>query len=161
MQDDVVHYAGQPVALVVADTYERAQHAASLVRVAYEAGAVRHDDRPGRATSAYEAERLFGGLMPGRNERGDVDAGAGGGRRPRRRAPTGWPPTTTTRWRRPSTVAIWDDDGRLTLHDSTMGVRATQQTVAQLLGLPVDHVRVAHAGSSAAASGPRRWCGRT
>ena len=31
MQDDVVHYAGQPVALVVADTHERAQHAASLV----------------------------------------------------------------------------------------------------------------------------------
>ena len=37
MQDDVVHYAGQPVALVVADSHERAQHAASLVRVAYEA----------------------------------------------------------------------------------------------------------------------------
>ena len=31
MQDDVVHYAGQPVALVVADSHERAQHAASLV----------------------------------------------------------------------------------------------------------------------------------
>ena len=32
MQDDVVHYAGQPVALVVAEEYEQAQYAASLVR---------------------------------------------------------------------------------------------------------------------------------
>ena len=33
MQDDVVHYAGQPVALVVAEEHEQAQYAASLVRV--------------------------------------------------------------------------------------------------------------------------------
>src|SRR5918911_776 len=30
MQDEVVHYAGQPVAIVIADTVERAQWAASL-----------------------------------------------------------------------------------------------------------------------------------
>ena len=49
------------------------------------------------ATRAYEAERLFGGLMPGRNERGDVDDGAR--RRPTcaSTSPTGSPPTTTTR----------------------------------------------------------------
>src|ERR1051326_5433510 len=35
MQDDVVHYAGQPVAIVVADTHERAQWPASLVHVHY------------------------------------------------------------------------------------------------------------------------------
>jgi xanthine dehydrogenase YagR molybdenum-binding subunit len=35
MQDDVVHYAGQPVALVVAEEHEQAQYAASLVRVSY------------------------------------------------------------------------------------------------------------------------------
>jgi len=31
MQDEVVHYAGQPVAVVVADTLEQAQYAATLV----------------------------------------------------------------------------------------------------------------------------------
>src|SRR5438132_11423647 len=36
MQDEVVHYAGQPVAIVVADTLERAQHAATLVRISYQ-----------------------------------------------------------------------------------------------------------------------------
>ena len=77
--------------------HERAQYAASLVRVEYERDAVDHDDRRGPRRSAYEAERLFGGLMPGRNERGDVEAGARGGRRAGRRRPTASPPTTTTR----------------------------------------------------------------
>jgi xanthine dehydrogenase YagR molybdenum-binding subunit len=36
MQDEVVRYAGQPVAMVVADSLERAQHAATLLRVSYE-----------------------------------------------------------------------------------------------------------------------------
>ena len=47
LQDDVVHYAGQPVALVVADSLERAQHAASLVRVSYEGAPLVDDDRAG------------------------------------------------------------------------------------------------------------------
>lgn len=37
-QDDQVHWNGQPVAVVLADTQEQADHAASLVRVRYEAG---------------------------------------------------------------------------------------------------------------------------
>ena len=36
MQNELVHYAGQPVALVIADGHERAQYAASLVEVSYE-----------------------------------------------------------------------------------------------------------------------------
>ena len=41
----------------------------------------------------------------------------------------------------PSTMAVWDG-GNLTLYESTQGIRATQQTVAQLLGLPIARVRV-------------------
>ena len=36
MQDDRIHYAGQAVAIVIADTFERATYAASLVRIIYE-----------------------------------------------------------------------------------------------------------------------------
>src|SRR3954462_3063000 len=36
LQDDQVHYHGQPIAVVVADTFERATHAATLVSVRYE-----------------------------------------------------------------------------------------------------------------------------
>ena len=36
MQDTAVHWNGQPIALVLAETQEQADHAASLIRVAYE-----------------------------------------------------------------------------------------------------------------------------
>jgi xanthine dehydrogenase YagR molybdenum-binding subunit len=38
MQDDQVHWNGQPVALVLAETQEQADHAQSLIDVTYEAG---------------------------------------------------------------------------------------------------------------------------
>jgi xanthine dehydrogenase YagR molybdenum-binding subunit len=139
MQDDRIHYAGQPVALVVADSHERAQYAASLLHVEYDAEPAVTTIDQGRA-DAYEAERLFGGLMPGRNERGDVDAAlAAADARVEiavRMAANHHNPMEA-----PSTVAAWDGD-RLTIHESTMGVRATQLTVAHLLGLPLSHVRV-------------------
>jgi xanthine dehydrogenase YagR molybdenum-binding subunit len=60
MQDDVIHYAGQPVALDVTNTLEQAQYAAALIRVSYtESPPVTTIDR-GRA-DAYDAERIFGG----------------------------------------------------------------------------------------------------
>jgi xanthine dehydrogenase YagR molybdenum-binding subunit len=139
MQDEVVHYAGQPVAIVVADTLERAQHAASLLAVAYER-------RPSITTidegrdAASEAQTLFGGLMPGRNERGDVERGLaeadvridGEYRMAANHHNPIEPPTTT---------AVWDGD-RLTVYDSTMGVRADQLTIAHLLGIPLAKIRV-------------------
>jgi xanthine dehydrogenase YagR molybdenum-binding subunit len=139
MQDDTVHYAGQPVALVVAESHEGAQHAASLVRVAYERAPSVTTIDEGR-DQAYEAERLFGGLMPGRNERGDVEAGLA---RADVRVDVGYHLAANHHnpMEAPSTVAAWDGD-RLTIDESTMGVRATQLTVAHLLGLPLAHVRV-------------------
>src|SRR6202000_1774778 len=35
MQDDRIHWSGQPVALVLAETQEQADHAQSLIRVRY------------------------------------------------------------------------------------------------------------------------------
>jgi xanthine dehydrogenase YagR molybdenum-binding subunit len=139
MQDDVVHYAGQPVALVVAEEYEQAQYAASLVRVSYETTPSVTTIDQGRE-QAYEAQRLFGGLMPARNERGDVDAVL---RQADVRVEAGYRMAANHHnpLEAPSTVAVWQG-GRLTLYESTQGIRATQQTVAQLLGLPIAHVRV-------------------
>src|ERR1043166_2407404 len=36
LQDDQVHYHGQPIAVVVADTFEHGTHAATLVRATYD-----------------------------------------------------------------------------------------------------------------------------
>ena len=139
MQDDVVHYAGQPVALVVAEEYEQAQYAASLVRLSYETTPSVTTIDQGR-DQAYEAERLFGGLMPARNERGDVEAALAQTEH-RVEAAYRMAANHHNPLEAPSTVAVWEG-GRLTLHESTQGIRATQQTVAQLLGLPIAHVRV-------------------
>ena len=99
MQDDVVHYAGQPVAIVVADSLEQAQHAATLVQVSYaETPSVTTIDQ-GRA-DAYEPEKIFGGLHArpdAARERRET------GWRPRTSASTrhsGSRPTITTRSRR-------------------------------------------------------------
>jgi xanthine dehydrogenase YagR molybdenum-binding subunit len=139
MQDDVVHYAGQPVAVVVADSLERAQHAAAQLRVEYaRAPSVTTIDESRGA--AYEPERIFGGLLPGRTDRGDVEAGLAAADvrldLEYRIAANHHNPMEPS-----ATTAVWED-GRLTLYDSTMGIRATQLTVAQLLGLSLSQVRV-------------------
>jgi xanthine dehydrogenase YagR molybdenum-binding subunit len=139
MQDDAVLYAGQPVAIVVADGHERAQHAASLVRVDYERAPSVTTIDEGRG-DAYEPERLFGGLMPARSERGGA-AGALADAELRLDVAYRFAANHHNALEPPVTTAIWED-GRLTLYDSTMGIRATQLTVAELLGLPLSDVRV-------------------
>jgi xanthine dehydrogenase YagR molybdenum-binding subunit len=139
MQDAVVHYAGQPVALVIAESHEGAQYAASLVDVRYERAPSTTTIDYGRA-AAYDAERLFGGLLPGRNERGDVETAlATADLRvdvAYRFAANHHNPIEPS-----ATTAVWEG-GRLTIYESTQGIRASQLTVAQLLGVPLSDVRV-------------------
>ncbi|GGT28351.1 xanthine dehydrogenase family protein molybdopterin-binding subunit [Streptomyces chromofuscus] len=139
LQDDTVHYAGQQIALVVADTWERAQYAARLLRVSYaETPPVTTLDQ-GRGLS-YEPERIFGGWVPGRIERGDVEAGL-------READVrvGGTYTYAANHHHPiepsCTTAQWDGDDLL-LYDATQGVNATQMTVSRLLGVPMSRIRV-------------------
>jgi xanthine dehydrogenase YagR molybdenum-binding subunit len=139
MQDEVVHYAGQPVAMVVADTLERAQHGASLVRIAYEeAPSITTVDQA--RDRAYEPRTVFGGFVPGRIVRGDVDAGLAAAdvrvEATYRFAANHHNPIECS-----ATTAVWDDD-QLTLYDSTMGITATRLTVAAFLGLSPAKVRV-------------------
>ncbi|GHO94877.1 carbon-monoxide dehydrogenase large subunit [Reticulibacter mediterranei] len=139
MQDDIVQYAGQPVAVVIADTLERAQHAATLIQISYEETPSITTLDQGR-NHAYEPERIFGGLIPGRVARGNVEASL---------AEADVRIGVTYRFAanhhnpiEPSaTTAVWDGD-QLTLYDSTQGITATQLTVAALLGLSPSKVRV-------------------
>ncbi len=139
MQDEVVHYAGQPVVIVVADSLEQAQHAATLVRVSYEETPSVTTIDQGRA-SAYEPEKIFGGLMPGRIQRGNVADGFAAADlqvearfRFAANHHNALEPLTTT--------AAWDGD-QLTLYDSCQGIKAVQLTVAALLGLSPSKIRV-------------------
>jgi xanthine dehydrogenase YagR molybdenum-binding subunit len=139
MQDDVVHYAGQPVVIVVADSLERAQHAATLVQVSYaETPSVTTIDQ-GRA-DAYIPEKIFGGFVPGQMQRGKVADGLASAGicvdAEFRFAANHHNPIEAL-----TTTAVWDGD-QLTLYDSCQGIKAVQLTVAALLGMSLSKVRV-------------------
>lgn len=118
---------------------ERAQHAGALIRVGYEEtpSVTALDQARGEV---YEPEAIFAGFIPGRNQRGDVEAGLA---QADVRLDAAF--TYTANNHNPiepsATTAAWDGD-RLTLHDATQGVAATQLTVAALLGLTPSNVRV-------------------
>jgi xanthine dehydrogenase YagR molybdenum-binding subunit len=139
MQDEIVYYAGQPVAVVVADSLERAQHAATLVHVTYaETASVTTIDQ-GRA-DAYVPEKIFGGLIPGQTVRGNVEEGLSAADlhidAMFRFAANHHNPIEAL-----TTTAAWDGD-QLTLYDSCQGIKAVQLTVAALLGISPSKIRV-------------------
>lgn len=139
MQDDVVHYGGQNIAVVVADTHERAQHAASLLRIDYEESDSVTTVEQGR-DQAYEPEAILAGFLPGRTARGDVEAGLA-------QADVlvdgtfNFAANNHNALETSGTTALWDGD-ELLLYDGTQGVNATQLTVAALLGIPLSKIRV-------------------
>ncbi|MEV4759366.1 xanthine dehydrogenase family protein molybdopterin-binding subunit [Micromonospora sp. NPDC049559] len=139
LQDDRIHFAGQPVAVVVAEEHEQAQYAARLVRVEYAPEPSITTVEQGRE-QAYEPERIFGGFVPARTERGDVAAGLAEADvrvdATYRLAANHHHPIEPS-----ATVAVWDGD-QVTVHDTTMGIKATQLTVSALLGLHPTQVRV-------------------
>jgi len=139
MQDDVVHYAGQPVAIAVADSLEQAQHAATLVQVGYAETASVTTIGQGRA-EAYEPEKIFGGLMPAQLRRGSVEGGLAAADL-RINAEFRFAANHHNPLEPLTTTAAWDGD-QLTLYDSCQGIKAVQLTVAALLGLSPAKIRV-------------------
>ncbi len=74
LYDDKIMFSGQPIALVLAEDWETARFAASLVRVEYEAGSARH--RPdAQRDEAFVVDKAA------TKPRGDADEGLRGGRR--------------------------------------------------------------------------------
>ncbi|MCW2511172.1 MAG: xanthine dehydrogenase, molybdenum binding subunit apoprotein [Mycobacterium sp.] len=140
LQDDQVHYRGQLIGGVIADSAETARHAAGLVRVEYEEA--EHDtklrvDHP----TLYKPEQVNAGFETD-TEDGDVEAAL-------RDAAITVDQVYTTPHEHNSpmephaTIAIWEPDGpQLTLYDSTQGVHAVRQTLATTFGLEEDQIRV-------------------
>lgn len=143
LQDDHVYYHGQPVAVVVADTFERATHAATLVRATYqeEKAALDFADAAARAFPPHEMEEADRGKEKAPDyHRGDAD-----------RAFAGAPVKVEGTYSHPdeyhnamelhATVAAWDGN-KLTLYDKTQWVDNVQKQVAAAFGIDRDDVRV-------------------
>jgi xanthine dehydrogenase YagR molybdenum-binding subunit len=135
LQDDLVRYDRQPVALAVAETFEAALEAASRVVVAYDSTA---PVTTFAGASIYTPEKIMG--QPPDSLRGDPDAALAAAA-----VKVDATYTTPVEHHNPmephATIAVWDGD-RLTLYDSTQAIFGTRKRISDALGIPADAVRV-------------------
>lgn len=155
LQTTAVAYFGQVVALVVAETLDAAREGARLLAVAYapevpdvELG----DAHPG----LYKPDAVNAGFP--------TDEGTGDPDRAFERAAVTVDATYSTAvdHNQPmephAAIAAWSDAGDLTLYDSTQGAPMARATVAKILGIDPERVRIIapHVGGGFGAKGTPR-----
>jgi xanthine dehydrogenase YagR molybdenum-binding subunit len=135
LSDNKVHYGGQIIGLVVADTFERARDAAHLVKVEYTT------QKPlveAQKANYKEAPPLFGEEL--KFEKGNT-AGLNSAT-----AKIEATYKTATELHAPmephAIIAHWQDNNSLTIYEPSQWVMGTQRTYAELFGLPTERVRV-------------------
>jgi len=138
LQDDRVLYNDQPIAVVVADTLENAQYAASLVRAVVR-GEKPQLDLGGHLGEAYAPEKTPRG--PTDTHTGDFDR-AYAGAAYRINATYTTPVHNHNPMEPHGTIAVWNAADRVTVYDATQGITGVRKRIAKLFGLPVDGVRV-------------------
>lgn len=138
MQDDQIHWNGQPVALVLAETQEQADHAQSLIRVAYEAGSdgvtsLESAKAKGSEPGTFQGEPL-------KLEIKDAEAMLAAA-----------PHKIDVRYTTPrhnhnpielhAATLAWEGDA-LRIHDTVQGVAHEAWTLAQVFGIDEEQVHV-------------------
>ena len=140
LYDAEIHFSGQPIALVVAQDFETAAYAASLIAVTYEA-AEHTTDLAAEMSKAYEPPKKRSGIKPPPSPRGDADAAFAV-------APIQIESRSvhSTEHHNPmephGSTVIWDGDGHVTIHDKNQGSQNAQSYVASVFGLKAGKVRV-------------------
>ncbi len=133
--DNQVYFNGQPIALVVAETFERATYAATLVKTTYQ-------------TASFETDfhkNFDKGVVPNEGKykdyvRGEADA--------YKNAPV----VVEQDYMLPSemhnpmelhvTTAYWDGDDKVTLYTKSQGVIGSQRAIATAFGLDPKNVQI-------------------
>ena len=138
MQDDRIHWNGEAVALVLADTQEQADHAAGLVSVTYAADPAVTDFEAARARETRDPGALLG--EPSTLEIGDAEqALAKAGHRV--------DATYTTPLLNHNAIELhaatvdWQG-GELIVHDATQMLNGTAAALARIFTLKPEQVRV-------------------
>jgi xanthine dehydrogenase YagR molybdenum-binding subunit len=138
LQDDRIHYAGQPVAVVVAATLDQATYAGTLIKVAYGARQPTvFDLRTAKEDAVEPPQRMW----PLSSSVGDADKAIAA-------AAVKIEQTYTMSDRHHNqmephvTLAVWDADRSLTLYDSTQMVVGTKKLVSLVLGVPEEKINV-------------------
>ncbi|MBV9537496.1 MAG: xanthine dehydrogenase family protein molybdopterin-binding subunit, partial [Acidisphaera sp.] len=137
MQDDSIHWNGEPIAVVLAETQEQADHAKSMIRATYHAEPAVTDFEAAKA-HARAPEKIM--REDTTVERGDAEA-----------ALAVSPHKVDRTFRTPrhnhnaielhAATLVWHGDA-LTVHDASQTVVQTAWTLAQAFGLDERQVRV-------------------
>ena len=141
LQDDEIHYAGQHLGVVVAESFEQATYAASLVRVTYQTQppVVTLDDE--RAQKNAISPEKFAGREALQVKRGDVDAALATAAHK-----IDFVYSTPIENHNPietySTTAEWEAPDRVLIHECTRGIKQLQRVVSNAFGLPQENVRI-------------------
>lgn len=137
LQDDRILYAGQPIALVVAETRDQAAFAGTLIKAEYEAQPAAVFDRQ-TVKDAVQPPQF---LWPVSSSVGNADQAIS-------RSPVKIKETYSTVDRHHNqmephaTTAVWGDDGSLTLYESTQHIFGTRELVSMVLGIPQEKITV-------------------
>lgn len=138
--DEQIHYSGQPVAVVVAESFEAARAAAALVGVTYEetpheSGLLNHLPR------RREPSRMKFGFTPPPKPRGDADqAFAAAPIKIDAEFHSGAEHHNPMEMH--ATTVQYGDDGGLTIYDKTQGSQNCRWYVSHVFGLSKDKVTV-------------------
>jgi xanthine dehydrogenase YagR molybdenum-binding subunit len=151
LQDDRVNHQGQPIGLVIAETLEQANHAATLVRVTYAAETAVTDIGRREPVLPTPGER-----RPAETRRGDAE-GALAAAAVRIDQTYVIPRENHNPIEMHATIAAWSGD-RLTLWDKTQWVHNTADEIAAVFGIPPENIRVLSPFVGGAfGSGLRTW----
>ncbi|WP_299990840.1 xanthine dehydrogenase family protein molybdopterin-binding subunit [uncultured Pontibacter sp.] len=138
LYDNEILFSMQPIALVVAETFELARYAAILVEVAYETA--EHDtDFDANLEQAYEPKEYKASEPP--KPRGDVDKALAEASARIEQTYT-HPAEHHNPMEMHASTAVWEGDGKLTVYDKIQGVQNSQQYIASAFGMSQDEVRV-------------------
>ncbi|WP_294256007.1 xanthine dehydrogenase family protein molybdopterin-binding subunit [uncultured Sphingomonas sp.] len=137
LQDDRVHWNGQPIAGVLAETQEQADHAVTLLQVTYETEAATTALADAKAKGIEQAVFMGHPLL---NEVGDAEAAFAAAlhkvdqvyRTPRHNHNPIEPHAATMAW----------NGDTLTIHDASQMVSQQAQTLADVFGLETEQVRL-------------------
>ncbi len=133
LYDNMVRFYGQPIALIVADSLENANAAASLLTVQYQSEAFETDFQKARKEPANlkSSGNYTRGSTTAINEAPVMVQGE-----------FNIPIEVHSPMELQATIAVWEGDDKLTVYDKTQGPKSMQGTLARLFSIPDKNVRV-------------------
>jgi len=148
-QNNMIVSNGQPIALVIADTFERAVHAASLVKVDYQAETPFTD---------YDNNKFNNARLKDRGEYSRKEKDAWKNAEVSLEAEYTLPIETHNPMEMHATTAVWEGEQQLTVYDKSQGPKGVQSELARMFGLDEKNVKVVtEFVGGAFGSGLRSW----